>query len=189
MALVDMFPHLCSHTRPKEVVVHQIEHPLRLRWPTSLLHLPRAFFLCINDRTSCNRASLDSFGRAFLYRTPCLSLRWLHLWRNCQGSGGSVILSRCWPRVLSCSLTITRPKTGSAWCQSSMVIASDLQTIPYWIQDVQITAICFNRASWIPWGWPPAWLALPLQWPRGGCLRYQACTLARIPSTRCLCQC
>ena len=61
----------------------------------------------------------------FLYRMPCLSLRWLHCQRSCWSSGGSVGLNGHWPRVPSCILTITWPRAGSApWAcwQSSVVM-------------------------------------------------------------------
>ena len=34
---------------------------------------------------------------------------------------------------------------------------------------------------WGLWGWPSAWLTLPLWWPGGECLRHQACTLQGHP--------
>ena len=97
----------------------------RPKWPTSSWHPLRAVSLCAASRTSWNRASWDSLGSIFLYRMLHLRLRWLHFQRNCQSSGGAVSLSWCWPRVPSCSLIITRPKTRSAcraWYQSSMVM-------------------------------------------------------------------
>ena len=121
----------------------------RPRWPISLWHPLRVVSLCIAGRTSWNRASWDSFGRIFLHRMSHLSLRWLHLQRNCWSSGGLVSLSLHWPRLPSYSLAITRPKAGStsqAWCLSSMVMQVTCRPSP--------TGSRTCRSQLYAWGWP-----------------------------------
>ena len=121
----------------------------RPKWPTSSWHPFREVSLCTAGKSSWNRAPSDSLGRVFLYRMPCLSLRWLCSHRYCHSLGGSVCLSWHWLRVPSCSLTMTRLKTMICSLNLMPVIygqASDLQTVLYWFQDMQITAMGFDWA-------------------------------------------
>ena len=122
-------------------------------------------------------------------QSPCvqLGLWWLCSSKNCQE----------FRRIGQSKLTLARHpilqshnhKTQNQICPLSLapVIyghASDLQAVPYRVQNVQIAAICFNGTCRAFQGWPPAWFKLLLQWPRCGCLRYGACTPACTPLTR-----
>ena len=124
MALPNMFFHLGSHERPKELVTHEVKHS-RPRWPTPSWHPFRATSLCTAGKTSWKRVSSDSLDLAHLCRIPCLSKRWFHSHRNWIDLGGSICLDCHCSRVPSCSLEMTKLRVGStcwAWCQSSNVI-------------------------------------------------------------------
>ena len=107
--LSHMRPNMCS--RPK--------------CPTSLWHPWRATSLCAAGRTNWKRASSDSLGPAYLYRTPCLSSRWLCSHLYWLTLGGSVALDWPFPSIPSCSLVMTKLRTAStswALCQFCKVI-------------------------------------------------------------------
>ena len=98
---------------------------LKPKWPIPSWHPLKTVSHCMASNTNWNSASCDSFSRSFLYRMPCLSLRWFHSQRSCWSLGGSVNLYGHWPRVPSCILAITLPRKGSAsWacCQSLVVM-------------------------------------------------------------------
>ena len=97
----------------------------RPKWPTTSWHPLRATSLCAAGRTNWRRVSSDSLGLACLYRIPCLSNGWLCSCLYWLTLGGYVALDWPFPSIPSCSLVMTRLRTGSAswaWCQYSKVI-------------------------------------------------------------------
>ena len=97
----------------------------RPKWSTSSWHPWRVTSLCAAGRTNWKRASSDSLGLAHLYRTPCLSNRWLHSHLSWLILGEFVALDWPFPSIPAHSLAMTRLRTGStswALCQFSEVI-------------------------------------------------------------------
>ena len=125
MTLVNMFPHLCSHTMLKEVVSHQVKHPLETQMAILYCGTLWGQSPCVQP---VGPVGIGPFGipLAGFFYTECPT----SVWGDCTcgavwSSGGSVSLSWHWPRVLSSRLTITRPRTGSAhcaWCQLCIVM-------------------------------------------------------------------
>ena len=99
-----------------------------------------------------------------------------------------VSLSWHWPRVPSCSLAITRLDLTAELGASHLWSCKWPADCPSPSPGCADCSYMLWGGSLGLWGWPPAWLVLPLQWPGCECLRHWGCTLARTPSTRYLCQ-
>ena len=136
----------------------------RPRWLTSSLHPLKGSFLMHGQQDQLKFGLLGFLWPDLSIQDTHLSLRWLHSQRNYWSLGGLVSLSRHWPRVLSCILVITRPRTGSthwAWCQLSKVMQVTCRPSP----TGQGHAGHSYMPQWGLWGlqgWPSAWLTPPL---------------------------
>ena len=127
----------------------------RPRWSTSLWHPFRATCWCAASKTSWKRVSSDSLGLACLYRTPCLSRRWFHSYRNWLTLHGSVCLDCHHPKVhppAGLGTSLSRSYKQPADCPGLCPECANHNCRPLW-------------DLWGLWGQPLAYLALLQLWP------------------------